>query len=137
MSTMLALENEALSLLSKGVNFDFGSKGMDEPLTTEELNSMQGILGIRDGVMRKSGIKNPTARDFIVYSGRGQVEGATVGGPKEVADHMEEMFVKRGCDGFVVAATYVPGAYADFVRHVVPEFQRRGLYPQHYDRQTA
>ena len=132
----LPLEIDALSLLAEGVNFDFASKGMDEPLTTEELNSMQGILGIRDGVLRKSGIKNPTPRDFIVYSGRGQVEGATVGGPKEIADHMEEMFVNRGCDGFVVAATYVPGAYADFARHVIPELQRRGLYHKDYRGKT-
>ena len=52
--------------------------------------------------------------------------------PKEVADHLESMFVKRGCDGFVVAATHVPGAYADFVRYVIPELQRRGLYHQDY-----
>jgi alkanesulfonate monooxygenase SsuD/methylene tetrahydromethanopterin reductase-like flavin-dependent oxidoreductase (luciferase family) len=38
------------------------------------------------------------------------------------------MFASRACDGFVVAATHVPGAYVDFVAHVVPELQRRGLY---------
>jgi hypothetical protein len=27
----------------------------------------------------------------------------------------------------VVAATYVPGGYDDFVRHFIPELQRRGL----------
>ena len=45
---------------------------------------------------------------------------------------MPSLFAARGCDGFVVAATYVPGAYADFVRHVVPELQRRGLYHRDY-----
>jgi hypothetical protein len=45
---------------------------------------------------------------------------------------MEEMFTSRGCDGFVIAATHVPGAYADFVRHVVPELQRRGVYHKDY-----
>jgi hypothetical protein len=49
---------------------------------------------------------------------------------------MEELFVSRGCDGFVVAATHVPGAYADFVRHVVPELQRRGLYHRDYAGKT-
>jgi hypothetical protein len=29
-------------------------------------------------------------------------------------------------------ATHVPGAYADFVAHVVPELQRRGLYHKDY-----
>jgi hypothetical protein len=34
--------------------------------------------------------------------------------------------------GFAEAATYVPGGYADFVRHVAPELQRRGLYHGDY-----
>jgi alkanesulfonate monooxygenase SsuD/methylene tetrahydromethanopterin reductase-like flavin-dependent oxidoreductase (luciferase family) len=93
---------------------------------------MQGMLGIRDGVLRRSGKANPSARDFMVFSGRGGTEGAVVGSPKQIADVMEEMFVSRGCDGFVLAATHVPGAYADFVRHVVPVLQRRGLYHENY-----
>jgi FMN-dependent oxidoreductase (nitrilotriacetate monooxygenase family) len=132
----LPLEIDALSLLSEGLNYDFASKGLDEPLTTDELKSMQGIIGIRDGVLRTSGKTNPTARDFITFSGRGQVQDAMVGGPKEIADRLEEMFVERGCDGFVIAATYVPGSYADFVRHVVPELQRRGLYHTDYAGKT-
>jgi len=132
----LPLEIDALSLLSEGLNFDFASKGIDEPLTTDELQGMQGMLGIRDGVLRTSGKTNPSARDFIAFSGRGQTADAIVGGPKEIADKLEEMFVNRGCDGFVIAATYVPGSYADFVRHVVPELQRRGLFHREYAGKT-
>ena len=55
-----------------------------------------------------------------------------VGGPKEIADKMEEWFTKPACDGFVVAATYVPDGYRDFVTHVVPELQRRGLFRKEY-----
>lgn len=132
----LPLEIDALSLLSEGLNFDFASRGMDEPLTDDDLRSMQGIIGIRDNVVRKSGKKNPTPREFVVHSGRGQTESAVVGDPKTIADYMEEMFESRACDGFVVAATYVPGAYADFVKHVVPELQRRGLYRTEYEGRT-
>ena len=128
----LQLEIDALSLLSEGLNFDFASKPIDEPLTADEINSMQGITAIRDSVLRKSGKKNPSTRDFIVYSGRGQIDNAVVGGPKEIADAMEELFVSRGCDGFVIAAAYIPGSYADFVQHVVPELQQRGLYHKDY-----
>ena len=46
------------------------------------------------------------------------------------------MFAGRGCDGFVIAATYVPGSYADFVRHIVPELQRRGLFHREYAGKT-
>jgi FMN-dependent oxidoreductase (nitrilotriacetate monooxygenase family) len=132
----LPLEIDALSLLSEALNFDFAAKQMDEPLTTEELKGMQGILSIRNGILRRSGKSNPTTRDFIIFSGRGQTENAIVGGPKEIADIMEEMFVSGGCDGFVVAATHVPGGYADFVRHVIPEVQRRGLFHKDYTGQT-
>jgi alkanesulfonate monooxygenase SsuD/methylene tetrahydromethanopterin reductase-like flavin-dependent oxidoreductase (luciferase family) len=132
----LPLEIDALSLLAEGLNFDFGAKGIDEPLTTEELQGMQGMLGIRDGVLKTSGKTNPTTRDFIAFPGRGLVQDAIVGGPKEIADRLEEMFVGRGCDGFVIAASYVPGSYADFVRHVVPELQRRGLFHSDYTGKT-
>jgi alkanesulfonate monooxygenase SsuD/methylene tetrahydromethanopterin reductase-like flavin-dependent oxidoreductase (luciferase family) len=97
---------------------------------------MQGMLGIRDGVLRTSGKPNPSTRDFIKFSGRGQTQDAIVGGPKEIADRLEEMFVGRGCDGFVIAATYVPGSYADFVKHVVPELQRRDLFHTDYAGKT-
>ena len=132
----LPLQIDALSLLAEALNYDFASKDLDAPLTTEELKSMQGILGIRDGVLKNSGKSNPSARDFVTFSGRGQVQDAMVGGPKEIADKLEEMFVERGCDGFVIAATYVPGSYADFVQHVVPELQRRGLFQKDYRGKT-
>src|SRR5436305_9116595 len=128
----LPLEIDALSLLADGPNFDFAAKGIDEPLSTEELQGMQGMLGIRDGVLRTSGNPNPSTRDLIKFSGRGQTQDAIVGGPKRIADRLEEMFVGRGCDGFVIAATYVPGSYADFVKHIVPELQRRGLFHKDY-----
>lgn len=132
----LPLEIDALSLLAEALNYDFASKDLDEPLTTDELKSMQGILGIRDGVLKHSGKSNPSARDFVTFSGRGQVNDAMVGGPKEIADKLEEMFVERGCDGFVIAATHVPGSYADFVQHIVPELQRRGLFQKEYRGKT-
>lgn len=132
----LPLEIDALSLLAEALNYDFASKDLDAPLTTDELKSMQGILGIRDGVLKNSGKSNPSARDFVTFSGRGQVHDAMVGGPKEIADKLEEVFVERGCDGFVIAATYVPGSYADFVQHIVPELQRRGLSQKEYRGKT-
>ncbi len=128
----LPLEIDALSLLSEGLNFDFATKAMDEPLTSAELASFSGLLSIRDGVVRASGKANPTVRDFIRFNHRGGVAGAIVGGPQEIADRLEEMFLAPACDGFVVGATHVPGGYADFVRFVVPELQRRGLYHRDY-----
>jgi FMN-dependent oxidoreductase (nitrilotriacetate monooxygenase family) len=128
----LPLEIDALSLLSEALNFDFATKGMDEAFTDVELASISGLQTMRDRVVKASGKSNPTVRDFIRFSGRARPHGAIVGGPKEVADGLEAQFVARACDGFVIAATHVPGSYADFVDHVVPELQRRGLYHHDY-----
>jgi FMN-dependent oxidoreductase (nitrilotriacetate monooxygenase family) len=128
----LPLEIDALSLLSEALNFDFATKGMDERFTDEEMAGMSGLLGIRDRVVRGSGIKNPTVREFIQFSGRGRVHDPVIGGPKEISDRLEQWFVERACDGFVVSATHVPGAYEDFVRFVVPELQRRGVFRKDY-----
>jgi FMN-dependent oxidoreductase (nitrilotriacetate monooxygenase family) len=122
----LSLQIDALSLLSEALNFDFARKGMDEAFTDGELAEMSGLQGIRDRVLRVK--KNPTVREFIEISGRGRLHNPIVGGPKEVADRLEQWFVERACDGFVLSATHVPGTYEDFVRFVVPELQRRGLF---------
>jgi FMN-dependent oxidoreductase (nitrilotriacetate monooxygenase family) len=130
----LAKPIDTLALLSEVLNFDFASKGMDEPFTAEELASISGLQAIRDRVIQLSGKPNPTVRDFAEFSGRGRLRemGLFVGTGKEVADQMEEWFTAPACDGFVLAATHMPGAYEDFVRFVVPELQRRGLYHKDY-----
>ena len=51
----LPLEIDALSLLSEGLNYDFASKGIDEPLTHEELADMPACRRMRDRVCRATG----------------------------------------------------------------------------------
>jgi FMN-dependent oxidoreductase (nitrilotriacetate monooxygenase family) len=126
----LSTDVDALSLLSEALNFDFATKGMDAAFSDEELAGMSGLQGIRDRVTRVK--RNPTVRDFIQISRRGRMYNPIVGGPKEVADRLEEWFTAPACDGFVVSATHVPGAYEDFVTFVVPELQRRGLFRNDY-----
>ncbi len=130
----LAQPIDTLALLSEAINFDFGSKPMDEPFTDAELAKLSGMHGMRDRVVQSSGKRNPTVRDFVEHSGRGRLREQPLfkGNPNDVADQMELWFTDRGCDGFVLAATHMPGAYEDFVRLVVPELQRRGLYRNDY-----
>ena len=128
----LSLEIDQLSLLSEALNFDFSTKGLDDPFTPEELDGISGLQTIRDRVLALSDKATPTVRDFLEVSRRGRPEFGVVGGPREIADAFEEAFSDPACDGFVIAATHVPGAYADFVHYVVPELQRRGLYHSDY-----
>jgi hypothetical protein len=71
-------------------------------------------------------------RDFIRIGGRGRVHDPNIGCSTEVADRLEQWFIERACDGFVVSATHVPGAYEDFVRFVVLKLLRRRLCRKEY-----
>jgi N-acetyl-S-(2-succino)cysteine monooxygenase len=51
----------------------------------------------------------------------------------QVADHMEEWFTTQACDGFMIAAPVVPTGLERFIRLVVPELQRRGLFRREYE----
>ena len=128
----LPLEVDSLMLLSENSNFDFGSKGIDEPFTVAELARFTGSQSGRDRVVAALGDQPPTPRDFIRITRRGKLPPPWVGSTKEVADIFEEWFTTRACDGFVVGAGCVPGSYQDFVSLVVPELQRRGLYHTDY-----
>ena len=134
----LAKPIDTLALLSEVLNFDFASKGMDEAFTNEELAAISGLQAIRDRVVQLSGKPNPTVRDFAQFSGRGTLRElpAFSGTAKMIADQMEEWFEGGACDGFVLAATHMPGAYEDFVRLVVPELQRRGKFRKAYNGTT-
>ena len=131
----LSNDIDQLSLLSEALNFDFATKGMDEPFTEAEIESIQGMHAMRDRVMA-SGKKNPTVRDFMDITGRGLLSNAWVGGPKEIADKMEEWFTAPVCDGFVIGPTHQPGSFEDFVKYIVPELQKRGIYRKDYSGAT-
>lgn len=128
----LPVEADSLMLLSEALNFDFGSKPIDEPFTDDELSRMTGTQTTRDRVLAESGKKNPTTQDFIDVTRRGKLPPPWIGSAKEVADIFEEWFTSPACDGFVVGAGCVPGSYEDFVKFVVPELQKRRLLHDDY-----
>ena len=134
----LAYQVDSLTLLSEVFNYDFSQHSVDDPLSDETLASMTGLRGFLDRVVDLSGNKNPSVNDFIKWSGRGTLRELPLftGTPAQVADQMESWFQAEACDGFVLAATHMPGAYQDFVDLVVPELQRRGLFRNEYTEGT-
>jgi FMN-dependent oxidoreductase (nitrilotriacetate monooxygenase family) len=134
----LPKEIDSLSLLSEVMNFDFSRQPIDKPFTREELDSWTGVRGLLERLDRYLNGRPPTPRDFIEITRRGTFHDHPrfIGSPKDVADGLEEWFVSRACDGYVVAASHVPGGYEEFSRLVVPELQRRGLHHLNYKGST-
>ncbi len=109
----LPLEIDALSLLAEGLNFDFATKSMDEPMTDAELSGSDrharrfAIMSSRSAAsqIRRCGIFSNTT---IV--GRRTARSSV--GRKRSRTILRKMFVNRGCDGFVVGGD----ARAGFLR---------------------
>jgi FMN-dependent oxidoreductase (nitrilotriacetate monooxygenase family) len=132
----LAVPEDSLALLCEVLNVDLSTRPYDEPFTDAELAAMSW-QGLRNRVIELSGTTNPSVREFVQYSGRGELDlnSTFIGTPEQVADQMEDWFGSC-CDGFVVSANSLPGTYEDFARYIVPILQRRGLAKTEYTGST-
>ncbi|MFG1477997.1 LLM class flavin-dependent oxidoreductase [Xanthobacter sp. V4C-4] len=59
-----------------------------------------------------------------------------VGTPEQIADALEERFVKEGADGFNIMAPHLPGGLEDFIEQVLPILRKRGLFRKEYEGTT-
>jgi FMN-dependent oxidoreductase (nitrilotriacetate monooxygenase family) len=55
-----------------------------------------------------------------------------VGTPRSVADQVDHFVQTDGADGFVLAPHLTPGGLDEFVEHVVPLLQEKGVYRKDY-----
>jgi len=125
----------SLTLLSELMNYDFSQHQLDDPITDELIESVSGIRGLVQNLRAHIG-DTITLRDLAGHRATLLQGPRFVGTGVQVADQMEEWFHGGACDGFVLAATHLPGAFEDVVRMVVPELQRRGLFRTGYDGAT-
>jgi FMN-dependent oxidoreductase (nitrilotriacetate monooxygenase family) len=134
----LAQPGDGPVVLSELLNFDFSGKRPDEPLSDEEMARISGGQAFLERIKLLSGRRNPSLEDCMRYTPSVCPRGPQLiaGTPKAVADKLEEWFHGGVCDGFVTAATCIPGTYEDFVRLVVPELQRRGVFRREYEGAT-
>jgi FMN-dependent oxidoreductase (nitrilotriacetate monooxygenase family) len=121
----------SLALLSELMNYDFSGMALDAPITDELIESVSGIRGLVHNLRQHIG-EAVTLGDLAGHRATLLQGPRFVGTAAAVADQMEEWFDGDACDGFVIAATHVPGAYEDMVRLVVPELQRRGVFRDRY-----
>jgi FMN-dependent oxidoreductase (nitrilotriacetate monooxygenase family) len=126
----------SLTLLSELMNYDFSGLELDAPITDDLIASVSGIRGLVQNLRQHIGGKTITLADLAGHRATLLQGPRFVGTGRDVADQMEEWFASDACDGFVIAATHMPGAYEDVVRMVVPELQRRGIFRDRYKGST-
>jgi len=73
-----------------------------------------------------------TIRQLLERLAGGRGHRVLAGTPAQVADEIESWFLEGAADGFNIMPATLPGGLTDFVQHVVPELQRRGLFRTEY-----
>jgi len=126
----------SLTLLSELMNYDFAQHDLDDPVTDELIASVSGIRGLVQNLRTHIGGDTVTVRDLAEHRATLLQGPRFVGTGPQVADQMADWFESGACDGFVLAATHLPGAFEDIVRMVIPELQRRGLARTEYEGRT-
>jgi FMN-dependent oxidoreductase (nitrilotriacetate monooxygenase family) len=122
-----------IQILSSHMDYDFSSHDLDQPLQEIEVRGSKGLFELAKQITDE---KNLTLRDIANLYGRSILIPQVVGTPKQVADHLENLFQTDAADGFVISPAYLPGAFEEFVDLVIPELQKRGLFRTEYTGQT-
>ncbi len=124
---------EILSLILAGA--DLSKYDLDAPMPQFPPTKSSG-QSIHNHVMDIAKKGNLTLRQTaqVVAGARGKF--VVKGTPEHIADVMEDWFKSEACDGFNVMPPYLPGALDDFVEHVIPVLQKRGLFRTEYEGKT-
>jgi alkanesulfonate monooxygenase SsuD/methylene tetrahydromethanopterin reductase-like flavin-dependent oxidoreductase (luciferase family) len=109
---------------------DISSFDPDGPIPEIPLASNQGR---QKYILDKARLEGLTIRELASsFSGPGLIAGSV----QTIADHIEEWVNTEAADGFMIAAPYQPEGIEDFVDHMVPELQCRGLFRTEYTGST-
>jgi FMN-dependent oxidoreductase (nitrilotriacetate monooxygenase family) len=122
----------SLTLLSELTNHDFSGHSLDDLVTDELIDSVSGIRGLVQGVRKSLGDTPLTLRTLASHRATLLQGPRFVGTGAQVAEQMHAWFDEDACDGFVVAATHLPGTFEEFVRMAVPELRRREVFRSAY-----
>lgn len=134
-----ALHNEladpvsGLITMSMHTDHDFSRYPIDSPIGDITVPGSQGLFAT---VRHLSTKQDLTLRDVGKLYAQGITVPQLVGTPSEVADMLEHSLRAEEADGFMISAAHSPGAFAEFVDHVVPELQRRKLFRTDYQGST-
>ena len=121
----------ALVLTSGWMGIDLSEYDLDDPIGVVKSNAIQTTVEAFQSDNAEG--REWTVRDIADYSKLGGYGPVLVGSPTEVADQLQDWVDSTDVDGFNISYAVTPGTFADVVTYVVPELQRRGVYPTEYE----
>ena len=123
----------ALARLGGTLGIDFAGHDLDAPLRESDTQASQGLMKAMTSMMEGDGF---TLREAAMHYALAMGMPQLVGTPEQVADQIEHIWRETGCHGFNVTPTINPSSMEDFIDHVVPILQCRGIYRTSYEGAT-
>jgi len=119
-----------LATLGRHLGMDLSDVDIEGPLPDVDLTKLtqSRAIGIVETSRREKMSVRETWEKLVVSKGHRQL----IGTASEIADSFQEWFERGGADGFNIMPPMLPNGLEDFVAHVVPELQRRGLFRKAY-----
>ncbi|MDR2635566.1 MAG: LLM class flavin-dependent oxidoreductase [Campylobacteraceae bacterium] len=122
----------ALSLLSGWTGEDFGKFKLSD--LVKDIDFGEGSTFIEH--LRQWQDKDWTIEEVAKWVGIGGVGPFFVGSATTVADALEDWVKETDVDGFNVAYAVSHETFEDIIKYLIPELQRRGVYPTSYNEGT-
>jgi FMN-dependent oxidoreductase (nitrilotriacetate monooxygenase family) len=125
-----ASEEGALVFMSGWMGVDLSTYALDEPIGNVKSNAIQSAVANFQAARPDGG--EWTVGDIARAGAIGGLGPFIVGSGAEIADQLQEWVAETDVDGFNLAYAITPGSFEDVVTWVVPELQKRGVYPTEY-----
>ncbi|MFD0887781.1 LLM class flavin-dependent oxidoreductase [Streptosporangium algeriense] len=131
----LIIPEYGVQQLSTMLGADLSGHPLDAPLPElpEPADGQQSRFKLVTDLARRERL---TLRQLIGRLAGGRGHRVVTGTPELIADQIQEWFTGGAADGFNIMPPVLPGGLADFVDHVVPELQARGLFRTEYEGRT-
>lgn len=128
---------QSLSQLSMFVEQDCSTWELDAPVPAlPPLSEFTGPHGRYETILRIIEKDQPTVRELLGTLAAGGGHCTMIGTPESIADEIEHWYRTGAADGFNLMPPLYPHGLDDFVDHVIPVLQARGLFRRTYNTST-
>lgn len=124
-----ASHDGALTLVSGWSGVDFAQFGQDDRIQYIKTNAIQSLL---ESYSSADPTRSWTVDEVAEWTSIGGNGPVFVGSAQTIADILQEWTEETGVDGFNLAYAVAHETFSDVVEYVVPELQKRGIYPKEY-----
>lgn len=127
----------SLQQLGSFIGQDCTNWPLDAPVPPlPPLQAFTGPKGRYATILRIIEVEHPTVRQLLGRLAAGGGHCTMVGTPESIADEMERWLREGAADGFNLMPPSLPSGLDDFVDHVIPVLQKRGLFRRAYSGNT-